>query len=35
MAFAYFLMTAGGLLTFAGWIAIAFTKNALHSTARI
>jgi hypothetical protein len=35
MAFAYFLMAAGGLLTLAGWIAIAITRNAQHSTARI
>jgi hypothetical protein len=35
MAFAYFLMTAGGLLTLAGWIAIALSKNALHSRAQI
>jgi hypothetical protein len=35
MAFAYFLMAAGGLLTLAGWIAIALSKNALHSTAQI
>ena len=35
MVFAYFLMAAGGLLTFTGWIAIAITKNAQHSTARI
>jgi hypothetical protein len=35
MAFAYFLMTAGGLLTLAGWIAIALSRNALHSTAQI
>jgi hypothetical protein len=35
MAFAYFLMAAGGLLTLVGWVAIAFSKNALHSTAQI
>lgn len=35
MAFAYFLMAAGGLLTLAGWIAGAFSRNALHSRAQI
>jgi hypothetical protein len=35
MAFAYFLMAAGGLLTLVGWIAIALSRNAQHSTAQI
>jgi hypothetical protein len=35
MAFAYFLISAGGLLTLAGWIAIAFSRNAQHWTAQI
>jgi hypothetical protein len=35
MAFAYFLIAAGGLLTLAGWIAIAFLRNTQHSTAQI
>ena len=35
MAFAYFLIAAGGLLTLVGWIAIAFSRNAQHSTAQI
>lgn len=34
MAFAYFLMAAGGLLTLTGFIAIAFARNELHSTAQ-
>jgi hypothetical protein len=35
MVLAYCLIAAGGLLALTSLIAIALTRNALHSTARI
>jgi hypothetical protein len=35
MVLAYYLMAAGALLSLTGLIVIAFSRNALHHTARI